>query len=371
MTRKLAVLMITAAMVLAVVSPSYVFASDFSITAKGRIQLDYATYDDDKAKLEDDAEIRRLRLGIRGGLTENWNYKLEFNFSDSGNDIDYTDAYLEYKGLSKGSLYFGNQRVAQSLDDMTSSLHITFLERALPTVFATGRRLGVGYQYHKSNMGIQLNLFGEEPNNNSGGHGAGGRFYYNPETGDDSTIHLAGSLVWKDPKDNGVSNVRYRQRPESHATDVRLINTGTITDVESTITIGLEAARVWGPFSVQGEWLREEVNRRMGRDYSFDGYYAQASWFITGESRNYSKGKFNRLSPAGDKGAWELAFRYSNLNLTDGDVLGGEEDNYSFGLNWYPHKQVRLMANYIIVNTDSIAGDDDPNVFQIRAQYDF
>jgi phosphate-selective porin OprO/OprP len=48
-----------------------------------------------------------------------------------------------------------------------------------------------------------------------------------------------------------------------------------------------EAAWVRGRFSVQGEYLHSWVNEKDREGPHFDGVYASASWFLTGESRPY------------------------------------------------------------------------------------
>ena len=128
--------------------------------------------------------------------------------------------------------------------------------------------------------------------------------------------------------------------------------------------------------SIQGEYIATEVKRENGfENAAFDGAYIYASWFLTGESRPYKakKGKFGRVKPISKDGfgAWEVAMRYSTLDLNDGVITGGEMDNITFGLNWYANPNVRFMANYIMVDTDEKAGNDDPRIFQMRAQVDF
>ena len=49
-------------------------------------------------------------------------------------------------------------------------------------------------------------------------------------------------------------------------------------------------------------------------DAVYGGGYILGSWFMTGESRNYKKSTFGRMSPKttvgkGGMGAWELAAR--------------------------------------------------------------
>ena len=92
---------------------------------------------------------------------------------------------------------------------------------------------------------------------------------------------------------------------------------------------------------------------------------------MTGESRDYKfdDGDFGRVNPINTWGAVELALRYSTIDLNDGPVSGGEEENITFGLNWYVHPHARLMINYIVVDNDKnadgdgdITGNDSPRI---------
>ena len=147
----------------------------------------------------------------------------------------------------------------------------------------------------------------------------------------------------------------------------------------------MELAGTLGPLSLSGEYLNADVSRDNGfSDASFDGYYAQAGWFITGEQRPYSasKGTFGRVKPNnpfslsnGGTGAVELVARYENLDLNDASagVLGGELDSTTLGVNWHLTNNARLMFNYIDVDTDenAVVAHDDLTVYNVRAQWDF
>ena len=141
----------------------------------------------------------------------------------------------------------------------------------------------------------------------------------------------------------------------------------------------LEAALVWGPLSLQGEYMINDVETTFGGDLSFDSWYAQASYFVTGESRTYknSNGVFDRIRPKRNfewgkgLGAIELAARYSSLDLDDGGVRGGEEDNITLGINWYLNPNTRFMINYIMADIEHDLYSGDINIFQTRFQIDF
>ncbi len=159
-------------------------------------------------------------------------------------------------------------------------------------------------------------------------------------------------------------------------TNATLVDTGRIEDVESTNAVGLESLWMIGPTALWGEYIRNDVERNSAAgDLSFDGWYIAASWMLTGEARKYddARGRFGRVRPHRGYGAWELALRYSQVDLMDKDISGGRQDNVTLGLNWYVNPQVPFMANYIHVDTNPSADgvDDDPSIFQLRGQLDF
>jgi phosphate-selective porin OprO/OprP len=205
------------------------------------------------------------------------------------------------------------------------------------------------------------------------GFGVGARLTYAPWATDTGALHLGIAASMESPQ-LGNDTARFRARPEANVDGSRLIDTGNIANVDDITKYGLEAALVQGPFSLQTEYLQASVARTAGNpDADFDGYYVLGSWFLTGESRPYSakSGSFGRVKPAAGSGAWEVAARYSNLNLNDGVIAGGEMDNWTLGVNYYMNANARLMFNYVVVDTDDNAGNDDPSIFLMRAQVDF
>ena len=75
----------------------------------------------------------------------------------------------------------------------------------------------------------------------------------------------------------------------------------------------------------------------------------------------------------GGIGAWQFALRFSSLDLTDEDITGGKEENFTVGLNWYATPNIRFIANYVsVLDVDGGPEDgDEPESFQIRTQVEF
>ncbi len=140
--------------------------------------------------------------------------------------------------------------------------------------------------------------------------------------------------------------------------------------------MGLEAAAVAGPFSVQSEYQRANVNSASSGDPSFSGFYVMGSFFLTADHRPYSRsrGAFARVRPGhdfldeGGAGAWEIAARYSQLDLNDVMVQGGEMKNFTFAVNWYMNPYSRVSLNY--VHSD-VVDTGKADIVQMRFALDF
>jgi len=357
---------------------------NFKLKIGGRLQTDWLWSSEDDAiksdigEQEDGVEIRRARLYFSGLIYDNVKYKLQFDFA--GGEVALKDAYLALTDFPLGELRMGHFKEPFSLEELTSSKYITFLERALPNIFAPSRN--VGFMLHNvaadERMTTAIGVFRDTDdygeNVDDGGYNVTGRVTALPiyENKGANLLHLGAAYSYRNPDDT----IRYRQRPEAHLTD-RFVDTGTFASDQVDL-LGLEAAWVNGPLSFQGEYMMADADRLSGGpDVGFDGYYVQASYFLTGEHRSYktSEGAFSRTKPrenfnaaSGGPGAWEVKARYSGLDLSDKDITGGELDNISAGLNWYLNPNTRIMWDYIHADKDDIGEAD---MLMMRLQFDF
>ena len=363
----------------------FAFGGDRKVKVGGRIMVDYM-FPDSSKKLEstlgepivEGAEFRRARLFAAGMLYERIKFKAQYDFA--GGDADFKDLYLELVKIPiLGGLRIGHFHEQFSLSELTSSKYITFMERALPVeAFAPSRNLG--FMVHNSVFdgratwagGIYKDAgsFGDAKENNTWNITI--RLTGTPWFADDGKklFHLGGAYSYRNPNNQSV---RFRAHPESHLSP-RLVDTGTITGVDSVNQFGGEMALVFGPLSLQGEYILADVDRNSGMNPSFDGYYVYASYFLTGEPRPYKKGIFHRVKPKRDFlsdhgiGAIEVAGRYTSLDLSDKGISGGEIDDISIGLNWYLHPHARVMVNYVNADLDGV---DEGSFYMARFQIDF
>ena len=348
----------------------------YAFELNGRLYIDGAWYDEDREPLGSGTEVRQARLRVKSRIAGDWSLELGADFSD---DIDLKDAYLRYHGFHPVTLTLGQVKEPFSLEEQTSSRFGTFMERALPNALVPERNIGFSAHTHADWWTATAGIFGEDFNDDPDDEGdeawaATGRITVAPLHDDRRVLHLGAAASYREANDE--RELRIDTDPESHLTDRDYLDTDKLKDVEGQALLGLEAAGVMGPLSLQGEYIGARVRRDDNReDVCFGGWYASGSWFVTGESRKYDsdKGEFERIEPRSRRGALELALRFSRLDLTDESVEGGVEENLTLGVNWYLNPYTRMMFEYIHADISPNDGDVDANanVLQVRAQIDW
>jgi phosphate-selective porin OprO/OprP len=340
----------------------------------GRFHLDGYVYDEDVSELGDGVEVRRLRAYLAGRLFDgDFRFKLEGEMSPDR--IGWRNVWGAYRGIEHTELKLGNYIAPVGFEDLMSSNDYTFMERSLASALSPGFLAGVSAGAWGRHWSVRVGGFGDPLGDDdierrkSEGLSAIGRVTFAPWRKKRQLLHLGGSLEWRDMQSDSV--FRLRTRPESGGAR-RLIDTGNLRDVDESLTFGVEAAAVLGSWSLQGEYLSARLQRSDNPNPTFQGGYAQLSWFPTGESRRYSSRRavFRSVEPKRRWGAVELALRYSALDLVDENVVGGEEQNVTFGLNWYLNRNLRVMFNFIQVDADRriTLETDRPRIYQLRLQ---
>ncbi|MCK0129551.1 porin [Erythrobacter sp. F6033] len=355
----------------------------WSFKPRGRLQYDAGIVDAPDSTGRDDGfgnDVRRARLGVAGDIPGGFGYKFEVDVANS--DLTVTDAIISYE-TGNVDVQVGQFNNFQGLEELTSSLHTSFIERAAFTdAFNFIRRVGVGVTYGEGDVLVQGGVFTDNMDRLSNQNwSANGRVVYMPKIGD-AQLHFGGSAHYRSYEDGNT--VRYRQRPLVGFTSERFINTGNM-DAESESGFGLEGAVIAGSFhaAIEGRW--QNLDMPMVADTAnFFGGYAEVGYFLTkGDTRGYKGGKFDRTKPAnpvgeGGMGSLQLNVRYDRLDLNDGTVIGGTQDGYFASLVWKPTDYTMLLANYgrleygdAVFPTVTGNRDYGVDVFAVRAQIDF
>jgi phosphate-selective porin OprO and OprP len=335
--------------------------------------------------------FRRARFGVEGTMARDWNYRLLLELGGSGTEgpTRINDAWLSYSGIAPFTFQLGAFSPPANMDDGTSPEDLLFLERASSSELSRAMggadgRIGFAVKAGGARWMSSVALTTRTVNDAEvfdTQAAAVARLGFLAATGSNYNVHLgaSGTYVFA-PADQGPDGTpghpaRFRDRPEIRVDSVRLIDTGNI-DADHTSVYGVEFGANWKSLYLQGEHFWYGIERRESAnlpDPDFTGYYLQGSWLLTGESRRYNPatGSFQNprpmvpLSSNGGFGAWELAARYSRMNLNfqegiegtaavPGSVRGGDQSVVTLGLNWFPNPNIKVMLDYLMIDVDRL-----------------
>jgi len=373
----------------------------------GRVQFDVRDHrsnasvvdDRDSAAYADNFEIRRARIGVSGTINNDISYEVVGNaVGSSTNFVD--TAFANYGFIKAAQFRAGRFKQPFSLEELTSSNNIDFMERSYGNQVVPGKRLGM-MLHGEPLKGLSYGLsvfqpdFTQKDNSQDFNSNRAVRVAANfAEIGkiDNTVLHFgAGKTTGSDKVAHtsssgggtsttaAVLNLAAENRGTKSVYRVRLdgpaLTTGgysapaqTFTNIEKSLQ-GLELAVARGPFKFQMETFDTDLtaSNAVG-DAAVLGYkadYVELMYNITGESwsKAYKGGAFSGISPDSvfmkdyggvvgkGIGAWQVGFRQSTYKVaetltgvTSTGSKGGKTD--TFALNWILNNNARAMLNY-------------------------
>lgn len=328
-----------------------------------RLDLDYAAAASDASPIDDNFLYRRVRIGLDGKVYDHWSFEFGYDFADQG---EYKDVNVEYDGFSAGGITAGQFKAPFGLGEMTSSRNLAFVERPLPIdAFRISRRLGVGFANEGARHGFSVMGFGPSIDGDEG-HGAAARFTFTPIDNGTDLLHLGFAVATERPRHH---KEKFNADPEAKALDVHLVSTGKMRDVKRVNRAGVELAWQRGLFTATSEWMLAQVDRGAHANALLTGWYVSGSWLLNGGRRTYKHGRFKGVTLVNPWTTWEMAVRYSRVDLNDGALRGGRESDITIGLNWYIADHGRVMFNYIKAFSDRRGVSDDPDIIAFRVEF--
>jgi phosphate-selective porin OprO/OprP len=344
---------------------------------------------------------------------------------DAGPLTAVTDLWMQVREIPiLGTIRIGNQKDPYGYEHLTSSRWLNFMERsfaqdAFEGPFNNGFLPGIQVlnSNEEGDIGWQVGQFKNTANpfgfsNSSGGSETVGRLVYLPVFEDEGRklIHLGISGRTLEPRrqytsfdsntglpiGDPITAVRFRSRGSIRNGPPGPLNSiyadsGLLTGNWQNM-IGLELVANNGPWSFQseyfGSWLyntrttsagplvtngfQPKPGTNVGTVYYQSGY-AEVLYFLTGESRTYSKieYRFDRPIPHNNfyairgggsgrrlslsEGAWQVGLRYNYLCLNDSGVNGGILNGMTLGLNWMLNPNARVYFNYDLTHRDFVS----------------
>lgn len=430
----------------------------FKITGFTQLDTAFYAQDSENRSVVGDAQdgtgFRRARLAVNGKVAEFTGYQLEMDFATAGRP-SFFDCYVEQSNLPLlGTVRVGQFCQPFSVDALTGFRNLTFLERSLPFLaLVPFRRVGIS----SSNLSddeltaLTVSVYRSGGFNNAplgddrfatdfgdvGGYAMSSRMthllYYDPHASDRYLWHVGGGYNYSrlganDAFGSGLAGNAGSPRPFYQARTTPEFGTlgyselgggfgnavnGTPSFVDtgryeanSFNLFGLETVTQWGAWGLTSEYMATVVDSVVG-PVVYQGGYTQLAYRLTGEHRVYDKrsASLGKLQPFTDFiplkrdgirgwGAWEVAARYSIIDLTNPAALSGHYYNSAtnsftgsatsgaagngvlqdttLGLTWFLNVHTKVQGNWIHAMLDNTArGFSDADLFVSRVQVDF
>lgn len=333
------------------------------------LPADYTSFTQDPTSvhqvgLQDDKhEVRSARLTARGyvDLGRQWDYVFSYEYKgfDQTSTANWaaSDVYVGTDtNTFLGKVTIGKQKEPYVYEMVGDSPNLAQNERLLNPFFKS-RSIGVrfantyGDKLGTWSAGWYNDWFASGKSFVTNGQDVAARITVLPVFTNQGAdyLHFGASLRYLGASD-GV--IRLRGKPASNVAS-NFVDTGNIAANHAWNT-GLEALWNAGPYSLLAEYAGSRVHSYAGSNPSFYGYYATASWVVTGEHRNYDRnvGYARRVLPTRSIGAWEVLLRYGVVDLTDGAVQGGKMKGWWTGINWWATRRWKASVGYGTIDLD-------------------
>lgn len=378
----------------------------FSLALRATVQFDVGYFAQGRnppgVDLNSGTNFRRAQFGFVGTAWRDWSYNFTYDFGGSGTENrGYVyRAYIEYDGLAPVALRVGAFSAFDSIEDATGGANLALMER--PTAVTIARAIGAGSGREGAevfaqgeNYLVSLALTGGKTTDAATfdeQQAVVGRIAWLAINRDDVKWLLNSDathvfrLADVAPGPAPPNTFELSAGPELSVDASKTVDTGVL-DARNVTEFGVETALNLGRLFGQGGWFHYDVTRRSAvPNPSFHGWYAMATWSLSGESRPYdpATASFHGLIPSarlGENGfgAWEVAARYSSMDLdfrpelagSAGGVAGGIQNVWSVGLNWYPNPTVRFLLDYNnirVSHTNASGNDISANAIALRSQ---
>lgn len=377
-------------------------SGNFSFKPRGILEAEHVAFSERAGGYDynNGTSLRRARLGFEGTAFKDFAYRIEADFA--GNAVNVMDAYLQYTRIPNTVLTVGQHKAPFALESSNSDNYNVFLERGMFTNafgnVGAERRIGVSVAYAAApNLNLAFGVFGDNEsvgrsstapvtNTPDESWGVNGRIAWEPVLEKGKVVHLGVSGFYRTALKSGdvQDAVRLSDRPNVRVDNGNIADSGVITGVESLYFAGAEFTGIYGPFTIASEYGRLWLDRPGQSNEAFDGFYVYATWFLTGESRSFKNGNFDRLKPnkilgKDGWGAFELALRYDKLDLANTPVLaraGNDAESITAALNWYLNPYTKLQWNWVRFNgtnspLDPVGSKTKGDAFATRLHLDF
>lgn len=323
--------------------------------------------------------LEDFRFGIKATYGK---FEVKSDLGLSSNKVVIKDLLVNYH-FTNSILSFGNGYEPFSLDMLISTADLRFHQSAASVLaFTNSRKLGVTYHYFNANWYLATGVYTHNDVNKIGrdqknAFVSTSRAVWSKQEQENRLLHVGGAFSFRTKEKNtpelptgAIRSAGITSMFPSPLLEASIPAMGT--EVKGVI----EALYTTPRFMVQAEYFFERMNRTdAGKAYCPHGGYIQGGFLLKGRGFGYDAAYGIPCRPITPQ-AIELVARinYTDLNDNRALIFGGQETDFSVGVNLYLNKYVGIKVNGSYVRVGEHCTDFyRKNLFlgQARLQYIF
>lgn len=323
-------------------------AGPLNLNLGGRLHLDASVFDEPDVPRTGatSGDVRRARIELSGRVAKVLRFRVDREFAGAKG---WRNVWASIEPVKNLEIKGGNMIVPFSLEDLQSSNVTPFAERSMASALTGGFGLGGAVFTGGRNWSASVGYFTDALANDEGrtterGKGVLGRVTFAPVRTRDTVLHLG--FGGERRSFSATERVRFTADPGSVFAP-NVISSGTLGSLDTLTAWNGEAAVSFGPVLVQGQAIALK-HRSLFDDRSFNGQTVSVGWIVTGQRHEYSgsSGVFGGPDRRKGEGAFEIAVRYSRLDLVDGTFDRGIGRALSASAIWTISTNLRALATY-------------------------
>ena len=367
--------------------PSVHLAKGTHIDFQGRFAADVKDSDAPAADTTESSavDLGKRRIGVEGEIHNDVEFQVEAELAATHEA--WRDVYADFKHYDAVRVRGGHFKLPFSLDELTSPTHLDFMFRSLAaTHLAPGRDTGVMVHGRIVNKTInyEAGVFNHDGKNGRtnnpdkvyGGTTVAARVTYEPmrDVKDAKTDLSVGGAYTTSDVPEGIAGLRGLM-----VYDQKFFSASNYIVNGKRRRTGAEFQLRPGPASIKAEWIRVETERKGESVENTDlsplvgqGWYVSGTYAVTGEKKSRVQ-RPNKPFLQGGAGAIELAARVESLEFKSGNgseppshsaraevVAPNRDQVFTFGVNWYVNRFVKIQANFIREQLDDASQGPAP-----------
>jgi phosphate-selective porin len=333
-----------------------------SPTFGGRVLIDVV---DSEGAEQPELIIRSSRLGVKGDINRDWQFKIDGNYRSSG-QITLADAYIALGDPTKsGEFKLGRFKPPVSVDDRTSSRFTTTLERArFVDDFDLERESGIRFDLSRQQANLSASFSTSDTLERN--YTLAAAYMHSLELDDQSDLHLGGSFRYRKLEVEGGPD---------YSDSAALIGSHSEFDASSDTVFFIEGVFTRSSFWVASEYSIQRRSSSSCCDFNTrKSGYAEFGYMLGGV-RRFKSGRFIRPEVYSEFGSGGLGGLALVLRADRGDPIGSEEADFfsvTSGVDWWPNGNTRFGANVVIQERRAGMSNGQTDLgLRIRLQYDW